>query len=246
MLVGGLLNLGLTKKEAEIYLATLQLGAASVQQIAEKSEVNRTTAYTHIKNLISRGLINTQSRLGKQLFIAEKPEKLKEYCQQQEQELVRRRSTIDNIMPELESLYNLATTRPSVRLYSLEELRQLRRYVLDLRSNELLNIFNYELFKEYIDKRYIKELLESTLNFKGLYIAENKVLDRRLHGLWQNDRFQIKYLPYSKFNFLCEILVGDHEVFINREQDSLIIKDPIFSKTFKIVFNTLWEIAEEF
>ncbi len=246
MLVGGLLNLGLTQKEAEIYLATLQLGTASVQQIAEKAEVNRTTAYSHIKKLIARGLINTQNYLGKPCYVAEKPEKLKEFCQQQEQELARRRSTIENIMPELESLYNLATTRPTVRLYSLEELRLMRRYVLNLRSDELLNIFNYELFKEFIDKNYIKELLDSTLKFRGLYIAQNKVLDRRLHALRQEEKFCIKYLPSERFNFLCEILVGDREVFINRENDSLIIKDPIFSQTFKIVFNTLWEMAEEF
>ena len=72
-----LINLGLTAKEADVYLATLQIGFATVQKIASKAEINRTTTYTHIRNLISRGLISTMEKNGKQYFVAEKPDKLK-------------------------------------------------------------------------------------------------------------------------------------------------------------------------
>jgi sugar-specific transcriptional regulator TrmB len=36
MVVNELLNLGLSQKEAEVYLAALQLGSASVQKISDK------------------------------------------------------------------------------------------------------------------------------------------------------------------------------------------------------------------
>ena len=116
MVVNELLNLGLSQKEAEVYLANLQLGLATAQKIAEKAEINRTTAYATIKNLITRGLINTVDKAGKQYFVAEKPEKLKYFYEQQERELQRRKETIDKIMPELESLYNFTANRSFVKI----------------------------------------------------------------------------------------------------------------------------------
>jgi len=246
MVVNQLLSLGLSQKEAEIYVANMQLGLATVQQIADKAEVNRTTVYTHVRNMIRRGLISTRQKGDRYFYVAEKPEKLKSIWQKQEDEIKRRKETLDKVMPELESLYNLAAQRPSVRLYDMNEISKLRDHILNQRSNELLNIFNYELFKEFISATHVKQLIDSTQKFKVLYVAENKILDRKLHKFLKDDRFKIKYLPYNKFNFLCEILIADKEVYINRENDSLVINDPIFSKTFKIVFNVLWQIAEEF
>ena len=64
-----LLAIGLSDKEADVYLAALQLGYSSVQEISQKANINRTTAYTHIKNLISRGLLNATEKNGKIFYL---------------------------------------------------------------------------------------------------------------------------------------------------------------------------------
>jgi sugar-specific transcriptional regulator TrmB len=242
-----LLNIGLGEKEAEVYLATLQLGYGTVVKIAAKAEINRTTAYTHIKNLIGRGLMMSVEKNGKLFFIAEKPVKLKFFCDQQEQEMARRRATIERIMPELESLYNLAADRPSVRLYGEEALATVRREIEERRADRLYNIFNYEKYQDYLNPEHIRRLIESSLHFQALYISENKVLDRALHEFRPfNEKFHIKHLPFRKFNLLCEILVADDQVYIARDADTLIIKDKLFAETLKLLFLALWELAEEF
>lgn len=247
MVVNELLNLGLSQKEAEVYLATLQLGMASVQKISRKAELNRTSCYTYIKNLINRGLISAIEKNGKQYFVAEKPEKLKYFCELQEQEILRRKQTIDKIMPELESLYKIASDRPSVKLFNhKEELPLLQKEILEKRADEILNIYNYHEFKDATNVQYVKNLLDSTKSFKAIYIADQKVIMPKLRFMLDEKKVQIRFLPRSKFDLVCEIVVASDLISISRQTDSLIITDSLFAQTFKLLFMALWEIAEDF
>lgn len=247
MVVNELLNLGLSQKEAEVYLAALQLGMASVQKIAVKAELNRTSCYTYIKNLINRGLLSVIEKNNKQYLIAEKPEKLKYFCDMQEKELLRRKQTIEKIMPELESLYNLATDRPSVKFYDHKnELPLIRNEVVQKRADEIINIFNYDHFGHLINVSHVQELIDSTLKFQVIYIANNKIIAKKLQAVLDNDKVEVRFLPKSKFDLLCEILVADDKVFISRKNDSLIINDDLFSQTLKLLFMALWQIAQDF
>jgi len=240
-----LLNIGLSSKEAEVYVAALQLGYASVQDIADKSGINRTSAYTYIKNLIARGLMNAVERFDRVYYIAEKPEKLKYIYEQQEREIKRKREILDCLMPELDSIYNLAKQRPTVRYYrNADELAAIRNEISMLRADEMLNIFNYQKFKNYIDKNYIETLLASTGRFKAIYIAEDREIDNKIKSFLKNPNFSLRYLPVEKFGFLCEILIAGDNVYISREDDCLIIRDPLFAQTLGLLFRTLWEIAE--
>jgi hypothetical protein len=197
--------------------------------------------------LIARGLLSTLEKNGKQFFIAEKPEKLKYFCEQQEKEIVRRKETIEKIMPELESLYNLAVNRPAVRFFEHSETQtaMVREEIVTRRYNNLYNIFNYEHFKTAINSSHIRNLLESTQSFQAIYISKNQILDRKIQPFIGHEKFAVKYLPFSKFDFLCEVLVADDTVYIARQKDSLIIKDGLFSQTLKLLFFALWNLAQE-
>ena len=50
-------NLGLSEKEAEIYLALLELGTGTVVEVAKKSGVKRPTAYLVLDELKKMGYI---------------------------------------------------------------------------------------------------------------------------------------------------------------------------------------------
>ena len=242
-----LLTLGLSNKEADVYLAALQLGYASVHDISKKAGINRTTTYTHIKNLISRGLISVTERYGKLCYIAEKPSKLRSIHEQQEKEVIRRREVLDDIMPELESIYNLAKEKPTVKYYehSPENLKLIRKEVSTLRAKEMYNIFNYERYHQYINKKHVQSILENVESFKVIYISNTGILDPISRRLKDNNKFKLKCLSSEKFGILCEILIANDRVYISRENDSLIIRDKLFSQTLALLFSALWGIAEE-
>ena len=248
MLTQELLSIGLSNKEAEVYLSALQLGYSSVQEIAAKSSINRTTAYTHIKNLIGRGLLSAVEKNGKVYYVAEKPDKLQYIYEQQEKEVKRRREMLQKIMPQLESIYNLAQDRPSVRYYNYtnkNDLELIRREIEELRADEIYNIFNHDLFADYVNRHHIQNILDSVKKFKVLYISKNKIIDRRIQPFVQDEKFCLKFLPEAKFNFLSEVLVANQNVYIAGNGAWMIISDKLFSQTLTLLFHALWGIAEE-
>lgn len=69
-------SLGFTDSESKMYLVSLEMGEASVQDLAKKAKVSRVTAYTVIEALMKSGLMSTVNRGKKKLFLAESPERL--------------------------------------------------------------------------------------------------------------------------------------------------------------------------
>jgi len=247
LLTEELLSLGLNNKEAEVYLAALQLGYASVRGIADRSHINRTTAYTYIKNLIGRGLIKAVEKYGHIYYVAEGPERLRSMYEQEAQAVQRKRDLLDKILPELESIYSLAKERPFVRYYTHKDnLSRIRTEIAELRADEMYNIFNYSRHSEYINRNHIQNVLDSVERFNAIYIAQNKVLDKRLMDFQDNEKFKIRYLPLEKFSFPCEILIAGPRVYIAKDEDALLINDKLFAQTFIILFHSLWSLAEKF
>ena len=67
-------KLGLSEKEAKVYLASLELGPSPVQVISQKSKVNRATTYVVIDSLMAMGLMSTYDEGKKTFFTSESPE----------------------------------------------------------------------------------------------------------------------------------------------------------------------------
>jgi HTH-type transcriptional regulator, sugar sensing transcriptional regulator len=102
--------LGLTEKEAKVYLALLQMGKGSVPAISLKAEVKKPTTYVILDELRKKGLVTIIPRIKKVLYVAESPRKL--LVEQKEKE-----ETISEKMPELLAIYNLQEEKPAVKFY---------------------------------------------------------------------------------------------------------------------------------
>ncbi len=63
-------NLGLTEKEARTYLASLELGPETAQNIAKKTGINRATTYVQIESLKKRGLMSEFEKGALDILVA--------------------------------------------------------------------------------------------------------------------------------------------------------------------------------
>ena len=94
--------LGLSDKEAKVYVASLFLGPASVQKIAEQAEVNRATAYVILDQLAGLGLVSQSTEGKKTVFVAEGPEALTHVFDRQMEQVEERRKDLETLLPELQ------------------------------------------------------------------------------------------------------------------------------------------------
>lgn len=125
-------HLGLTANEAKIYVASLELGSATAQQIAAKAAVVRPTAYVAIGGLIKRGLISSFTKGKKQYFTAEKPDQLMRLVQEEKKKVLDQEEKLKSILPGLSSLISLAGEKPEVKYYEgMEGLEAMRKVLFD-------------------------------------------------------------------------------------------------------------------
>lgn len=69
-------DIGLSEHEAEVYFTMVSLGSSPVLKIARASGIKRTTIYSVLESLKSKGLVRVEPKGFKKMFVAESPERL--------------------------------------------------------------------------------------------------------------------------------------------------------------------------
>ncbi|MBL7155029.1 MAG: MarR family transcriptional regulator [Candidatus Portnoybacteria bacterium] len=109
-------KLGLTEKEVRVYLAALELGYTSVQEIAKKAQISRPTAYEIIKSLENKELISQSKEKGKRYFTAQSPDNLLGILKRQRKELEEKEREFIRIIAALRAKYYLNDKR-EIKVY---------------------------------------------------------------------------------------------------------------------------------
>ncbi|NBS41904.1 hypothetical protein EBS80_04590, partial [bacterium] len=120
-------HLGLSEKEAAVYLASLELGPAPVQDISHKAKVNRATTYVMIESLMGRGLMSSFVRGKKRFYASESPERLRAVLRMQRREIEQKEEELETVFPMLAALYNAEGAKPQIRyLEGVEGVQSVR------------------------------------------------------------------------------------------------------------------------
>jgi len=114
-LVQGLEKFGLSNKEANTYLACLELGESVASAISIKSKIARTLTYDILERLIQLGLISYAKKNNKKYFSAAEPKELLRILSEKEKSIL-------EILPELNSLNaSEGILRPKVEIFEGKE-----------------------------------------------------------------------------------------------------------------------------
>ena len=102
MKLDSLHQLGLDEREINIYRALLQLGPASIRDIATAAGINRGTTYETLKLLATKGVVNYFPRGKRRVFQAEQPEQLLQLGERRQQALSQAMEQLrTEVIPEL-------------------------------------------------------------------------------------------------------------------------------------------------
>ncbi len=242
-------KLGLTAKEASVYIATLELGEASpVSTIAKRANVNRTTAYDILELLVEKGLVIVSTAKKYRFYRAQPPEKITAYLKEQSEKFARLAEETEQMMPELNSHYRALTGRPRVYFYEGYE-GIIRVYEETLTSSEEILAYasdqaNQDAVAWYFPK-YYKRRAEKGIPIRALFPDTPK--DRERHSLDKEELRQSRLLPKEVMNFTPEINFFDNKIMIADWEEKLgvIIESEAIANVFKQSFELAWEAAEK-
>ena len=236
-------KLGLSDKEAKVYLAVLELGQALVAEIAAHSGVIRVTVYVVLEELKKKGLISTFLKDKKTYFSAEPPERLSNLFEIEERRLKESFSGLKKIIPDLEKIYESRGERPKIRFFEGSEgINSLREDILKTKTKFLYQILPLDIIaKSSSERKFQDEKVKKLYNISSKSIYYNKK-----GKIFPNKSGKAEYKFLDK-KFETEIVVyGAKTAFINvkKKPTGIIIDDISVSQTIKTFFEALWKFIK--
>jgi sugar-specific transcriptional regulator TrmB len=234
---------GLHGKKADAYLSALELGGASVIDIARKAGIKRTTAYDILQDLINSGMISETMKGKKRLFIGEDPEKIKK-------DLQRKESLFSEILPQLRSIHNVQGVKPKIRYFEGKEgLREAYDDALKY-AGEILAFGSEDVYKilgrDWVED-YIKRRVKKNIRVRAI-LPSTEYLEREIFIRDQAQLRTCKSIKKEKYPFSIEIDIYGHQkaaLISNKEQLAVIIESSEIYNTLKQIFELCWDLLPE-
>ncbi len=239
-LVSTLETIGLSRIEADVYLAALSQGPTTVQNIAKASELERTNIYRVIQLLEKKGLMSVQLEGLKKRYVAENPEQLEHVASTI-------REKFGAILPELKEMYTHA--RGSGRIKYATSKRGLHSFYNELLSEVRPRDFYYvisdleswhqidpEYFDSFIQKRVKKNINIRLLVQDGDIAQYNKKFER-------NFLQEVRILPKNT-KLITDTVITPHKVVIVQFAEPLttfVIENKGIIEAHKQYFDIMWE-----
>lgn len=237
-----LAELGLAPKEGDTYLAMLELGPASVQDIAKKAGINRTTTYVMLEGLKKHGLVSTFERGKKTMFAAENPQALVEILTRQSNEIAAKKNKLEESLPRLLAIFNTVDDKPKVRFLEGEEpLREVMQKISRVET-EVWEMFAVDEF--LIDALKKFQTNESRANIPRRIKTRALVTVKPGFQVPYFDRknTEIRALDWNVHQFTGDIAIHDDQayIFVYKGKFSAIA---IQSKEIVEILRALYEMA---
>lgn len=231
-------QVGLSPKEASLYLAALEVGEGTVSGLAKEAHLPRTTIYEIIGPLLEKGLLSFYIKKKRRYFVAADPQKLIQASKEKHAALVRS-------LPELRARYNASTSAPKIRFYEGREgikiiLSDILAEKRPFYATTAIGDF-HKLAGEYF-ANFIKERIKRHLPVKLLTNTSKESLE--LKKTDEQELRQTRFVP-ERYKFkTANYIYGDKVAIISlggRNPLGIIIEDPAITETQKMYFEFMWE-----
>jgi sugar-specific transcriptional regulator TrmB len=230
-----LIETGLTKNQAEVYLELIKNPGQTGGEIAKNLSIDRSFSYGILNSLLEKGLVNYIIKKDKRLFSPSDPENLLK-------EIEEKRDKIISAIKEIKSIKRTTQEEKSVKVY--EGKSGLKIYVRELIESKEFHTFGgggklnilEELKYEY--PHYLKEIQKKKMSGKLITSPENKKIMAKLYGKSNVKIKDVKNLKnqvnFTIFKNKLAIYSAEKKPFV------ILIKDKKISDTLKVHFENLW------
>ena len=236
-------EIGLTKKESQVYLALIELGSSSAGLIIQKTGFHRAVVYDLLERLIEKGLVGYVIKGRKKYYESTNPQKLMDILKERE-------SKLKLILPNLMELSQFKD-HLDIKIYKGREgIKTVFEDIIREKPKEWISIGSsgetYNLLPGFLDW-FHKQRIKNDIKAIGLLLNTNEAI-KRGNSLKKMENTEIRYLPKS---FVTPTVIN---IYNNRVTLYSVTKDKIpfiiliensqISRSFKEYFKWLWKISK--
>jgi len=225
-------QLGLTKKEAEIYTKLAELGEIKANTLAKQTHSNRAGTYNILQQLIQKGLVQYTKKKTHRYYSISDPHFLNQI-------LVEKQKLAEDLIKKIEKLKTKKPIKTDVNVY--EGLEGMKIIHEELRkANKLLVLNATGLIFEHLKwgaKHIIKDISKNNIRIIANQSAKKT-------PLYKNKLISFKFLPKKSENYATTFIYKDTIVLqVLKDIPILIkIKNKEISKGYQKIFELLWKV----
>lgn len=243
-------NFGLTEKEAQVYLASLEMGNATADQLAKQANVKRPTTYLQIESLIKKGLMSTYEESKKTYFAPESPDHLKKIFKKEKQKFEASEKELNMLLPDLSQMFAGAGERPVVRFFDGKEgVVAMREHMLTTRNKEFLTVYSQDTLNKIFTKEergvYSNKRIKAGIKSKLIYTRSKGKLPKE-ESMWSLT--ESKYVSIERLSIRTDIVIFDtDQVAFTALEGKLfgtIIQSKEIADSMRAIFNFLWNTLD--
>jgi sugar-specific transcriptional regulator TrmB len=232
--------LGLSEKEARVYLTLLEGGVMSAYLVAKKSGLKRPTAYVILDELSNKGVVFEAPRSHTKLFRAFPPER---FVEKMEKKL----EQVKALLPELKAREQVGVEKPHAMFFEgVEGMKEILHYKLKelvggnftsfmaTAREDVIKLF--DRFEVYNDR-----LRSLNITIRGISPADPKLKSYRDTDS-QYGRSVIE-VPADEYNSKTAFEVGPTwiKIYDLDNLQGLIIENPSAAQGLRQIFEMLWK-----
>lgn len=235
-------ELGLSDKEAKIYLALIEFGSATAGEISKKTNLKRPTVYALLDSLKQQGLVDEKSQNLKTIFSAQDPARI-------QKDLKQKLTRFEDILPVLKARFNRGK-KPKVRYYEGAEV--IRNFYL----NEVLPAEKVYYFGTSI-KKFNQTFPDIFPIWEKHWWPKKKTHPHQVLELVGNAKEDIQYaksmlgirqvriFPPQGKRFLADSVIADNKIVIISLENlfALVIESDDLAETYRNIIEFTWQHA---
>lgn len=242
MLEKFLKEIGLSEKEAEVYIALLQGDNFSVIEIAKITKIKRSTIYPLIKSLSKKGLVSETTTNKKTNYQAESPERLETYVEEQKLILEENSKKLKDIIPQFKSIQRQTGERPVVKYFEGKE--GITSVNEDIFKDPTLNDDTYiiypkdlvdEIFKNDETKKIKNTRIKNKIKAHSLYTMKNGSIP-------SDEMSERTKIDGEKYPISCDITIYKDKVRIatlGKNLSGIYIQSSDLAETLRSMFKLI-------
>lgn len=241
-----LVKIGLTPKEARIYMLLLEEGVQTAAGLADKSGEKRTNIYMLLEAMAEKGVIKVDSRKPVKVFSAADPSALSRMIQVQQERQQQAAAALKAALPQLKIQYSLVSDKPGVTHAVGEEGYKMLLDDMVRSTTEVLLVASDDVppnsfVLDELRKRLYKRK-EAGVRTRALFHNDD---ERRRHQQEFTERgIELRFLGERPFR--GEVVVYEDNVAFTVYEPSLIVTvvtNKAITETMRIMFEQLWAVA---
>jgi sugar-specific transcriptional regulator TrmB len=247
------LELGFSPAEGKTFLALAELGKASASSIAKAATLPRSTAYSALSVLVSRGVVSVDQSDSGALYIANPPSTFNLSIQAEYEELLNKKAQAQAAAAQLAELISPVFESkkfhvPRVQFFEGKKNVEGMLYSQQKEWKQSISKFDFtwwgyqdvEFVRDY--KVWLDQYWDELDDKERINLFSNESeIERDLKG--RINRREIRQLPTGTEFSSTIWVVGDYVVMLMTRQKphyAIQIKDPILAANQRTVFQLLW------